>query len=86
MDKCMDEGTGNSGIKFQPENEVIIMNNFYDSQKTNVIFGKDTHKTVGEEIKKYGNRCLIVHDGGSYLTKILEDVRASLGCQRHLLL
>lgn len=54
------------------------MNNFYDSQKTNVIFGKDTHKTVGEEIKKYGNRCLIVHDGGSYLTKILEDVRASL--------
>ena len=32
------------------------MNNFYDSQKTNVIFGKDTHKTVGEEIKKDGGK------------------------------
>lgn len=54
------------------------MNNFYDSQKTNVIFGKDTHKTVGEEIKKYGNSCLIVHDGGDYLTGILSDIRGSL--------
>lgn len=54
------------------------MNNFTDSQKTNVIFGKDTHKTVGEEIKKYGNSCLIVHDSGAYLTNILADVRESL--------
>lgn len=54
------------------------MNNFYDSQKTNVIFGRDTHKRVGEEIKKYGNTCLIVHDGGEYLTGILSDIRVSL--------
>ena len=54
------------------------MNNFADSQKTNVIFGKDTHKTVGEEIKKYGNSCLIVHDSGAYLANILADVRESL--------
>ncbi|MCI8376830.1 MAG: iron-containing alcohol dehydrogenase [Lachnospiraceae bacterium] len=54
------------------------MNNFYDSQKTNVIFGKDTHKAVGEEIKKYGSSCLIVHDGGDYLKDILTDIRSSL--------
>lgn len=54
------------------------MNNFYDSQKTNVIFGKDSHKGVGEEIKKYGTSCLIVHDGGAYLTNILADIQASL--------
>lgn len=54
------------------------MNNFYDSQKTNVIFGRDTHKEVGKEIRKYGSSCLIVHDGGAYLNKILADVRASL--------
>ena len=54
------------------------MNNFFDSQKTNVIFGKDTHKSVGEEIKKYGSKCLIVHDSGDYLKNILSDIRASL--------
>lgn len=54
------------------------MNNFTILQKTKLIFGKDTVKQVGSEIKKYGNSCLIVHDGGTYLKDLLDDVKNSL--------
>ncbi len=54
------------------------MNNFEINMKTRVIVGKGTHKTVGKEVKKYADACLIVDDGGPYLAAILADVKESL--------
>ncbi len=36
------------------------MNNFRLSTPTEIIFGKDTHKNIGEEIKKYTSKILLV--------------------------
>jgi len=37
------------------------MNNFEFSQPTRIIFGKDTHKSVGDQVSKYGKNALIVY-------------------------
>ena len=41
------------------------MDNFIFHNYTKIIFGKDTEKTVGSEIKKYGSRVLLHYGGGS---------------------
>ena len=43
------------------------MNNFNFLCDTKFIFGKETEKTVGSEIKQYGKKVLFVNDGGDYL-------------------
>ena len=43
------------------------MNNFNFLCDTKFIFGKETEKTVGSEIKRYGKKVLFVNDGGDYL-------------------
>lgn len=43
------------------------MDNFNYSCTTNFIFGKKSERLVGEEIKKYGKKVLLVNDGGEYL-------------------
>ena len=46
---------------------------------TRFIVGKDTPAQVGEQIAAYGgHRVLIVDDGGSYLTELLQAVRSSI--------
>ncbi|MBS4206611.1 iron-containing alcohol dehydrogenase [Bacillus sp. FJAT-50079] len=41
------------------------MENFTYSQPTNIIFGKNTHVNIGEEVKKYSNNILLHYGGGS---------------------
>lgn len=49
---------------------------------TNFIVGKNSPALVGEEIaKRGGTRVLIVHDGGSYLEKLLGTVKTSISNQ-----
>ncbi|MFR6311166.1 iron-containing alcohol dehydrogenase [Anaerofustis stercorihominis] len=43
------------------------MNNFNFLCDTKFIFGKETEKAVGSEIKQYGKKVLFVNDGGDYL-------------------
>lgn len=56
------------------------MNNFNQYAPTEVIFGKDTEKQVGEAAKKWGgSRVLIVYGGGSVVRSgLLDRVKASL--------
>lgn len=57
------------------------MLNFDYSIPTNIFFGKDQVKVLGTEIKKYGNKILLVYGGGSIkkngiydkVTEILKD-------------
>ncbi|MEG0686861.1 MAG: iron-containing alcohol dehydrogenase, partial [Erysipelotrichales bacterium] len=44
------------------------MKNFIYQNPTKIIFGKDTHKNVGEEVAKYGKKVLL-HYGGSSIKK-----------------
>ena len=51
------------------------MNNFEYCVPTRVIFGRDTHKNIGEIISEYGFRKIMVHyGGGSVKTSGLLDV------------
>lgn len=58
------------------------MNNFTYSQPTNIIFGKDKHKDVGEHTAKYGKNILIVY-GSERIRKsgLLDDVENSLNSE-----
>jgi len=55
------------------------MNNFEYSQPTNIIFGKDTHKSVGKHVAEFGKNVLVVY-GSDRIKKsgLLPDVEASL--------
>lgn len=56
------------------------MNNFTLSTPTKIIFGKDSHKNIGEEIKKYANKILLVRLTKESLTRIgiYEEIMKSL--------
>ncbi|MGM0367007.1 MAG: iron-containing alcohol dehydrogenase [Actinomycetota bacterium] len=41
------------------------MENFEFKNCTKIIFGKDSEKKVGNEVKKYGNKVLLLYGGGS---------------------
>lgn len=49
----------------------------YDNH-TVLIFGKDKHKEVGEEIKKYGSSTMIVFYGQPYERKTINEIEESL--------
>lgn len=51
--------------------------NRYDNH-TVLIFGKDKHKEVGEEVKKYGSKVMIVFYGQPYERPIIDDIETSL--------
>lgn len=55
-----------------------MIKDFILEPKTTIIFGKDSHKKIGEQVKRYGNKCLIHHDSGTYLSSLLQDVKQSL--------
>lgn len=55
------------------------MINFTSYNPTKIIFGKDVYKNVGEEVKKYGQRILMVYGGKSLKANGTYDyVKASL--------
>lgn len=55
------------------------MNNFTFHSPTKIIFGRDAHKNIGEEIKKYSSKILFHYGGGSIKKSGLYDaVCASL--------
>ena len=45
---------------------------------TRFVFGKGSPAKAGEEVSRYGKRVLLHHDGGAYLSDLLETVRRSL--------
>ncbi|MDR1782347.1 MAG: iron-containing alcohol dehydrogenase [Bacilli bacterium] len=49
------------------------MNNFVYYNPTKIIFGKDTQKNVGDEVKKYGKKVLLHYGGGSIKKSGLYD-------------
>lgn len=52
-----------------------MANNFEFYAPTSILFGKDTEKTVGQQVKKYGaSHVLIVYGGGSVIRSGLLDV------------
>lgn len=55
------------------------MDNFRFFNATEIIFGKDTHKEVGAEVKKYGTKVLL-HYGSGHIKKsgLYDEVKASL--------
>lgn len=55
-----------------------MLENFVFHNPTTMVFGKDTENNVGGMVKKYADKCLIHHDGGTYLEALLERVRRSL--------
>lgn len=55
-----------------------MIENFELIQKTRILFGAKEEERVGELVGEYGESCLIVHDGGAYLTEVLERVKKSL--------
>ena len=56
------------------------MQNFEFYTPTKMIFGKDTHKKVGEVIKSYGFGKILLHYGKSSVKKsgLYDEVTASL--------
>lgn len=56
------------------------MNNFEYCVPTRVIFGRDTHKNIGELIAGYGFKKILVHFGGGSVRKsgLLDQVEDSL--------
>ena len=58
------------------------MENFIFSNKTKIIFGKDTENSVGVETKEYGKKVLLHYGGSSIKTSGLYDkVVESLNAQ-----
>lgn len=53
--------------------EVYSMENFILNSGTKIIFGRDTEKLLGEEIKNYGRKVLLHYGGGSIKTIGLYD-------------
>lgn len=49
----------------------------YDNH-TALIFGKNKHKEVGEEIRKYGSKVMIVFYGQPYERKTIDEIEESL--------
>lgn len=49
------------------------MDNFVFNNYTKIIFGRDTEKTVGSEMKRYGGRVLLHYGGGSIKRSGLYD-------------
>lgn len=49
------------------------MKNFTYDNRTELIFGKDTHKKVGEKVKQYSNNILLHYGGGSIQASGLYD-------------
>ncbi|WP_424245070.1 hypothetical protein Dip510_000182 [Elusimicrobium posterum] len=55
------------------------MNNFQIWNSTKIIFGKDTQKSIGAEVKKYSSKILLHYGGGSIKKNgLYADVTASL--------
>ncbi|MBE5978766.1 MAG: iron-containing alcohol dehydrogenase [Paenibacillaceae bacterium] len=56
------------------------MNNFEYCVPTRVIFGRDTHKNIGELIARYGFKKILVHFGGGSVKEsgLLDQVEDSL--------
>ena len=55
------------------------MNNFELCIPTKMIFGRDTHKQVGEQVKQYANKVLLHYGGGSIKRSgLYDEVVASL--------
>ena len=55
------------------------MNNFSFQMSTNYVFGKDKHKKIGELVKPYANKVLLVYGGGSIKRNgVYDGVTASL--------
>lgn len=55
-----------------------MLKDFNYSPKTTVLFGHGKENTVGQEVKRYGSKCLIHHDGGAYVLPLLKRVKESL--------
>jgi alcohol dehydrogenase len=55
-----------------------MLKNFTFSPKTRILFGKDAELQLGTEVAKYGMTCLVHHDGGAYLSALLDRIRTSL--------
>jgi alcohol dehydrogenase YqhD (iron-dependent ADH family) len=49
------------------------MDNFSFRNATKIIFGKDTEKTIGVEVKRYADKVLLVYGGGSIKASGLYD-------------
>lgn len=61
------------------ETEEPIVNNFELCIPTKMIFGRGTHKQVGEQVKQYANKVLLHYGGGSIKRSgLYDDVVASL--------
>ena len=61
------------------ETEEPIVNNFELCIPTKMIFGRDTHKQVGEQVKQYANKVLLHYGGGSIKRSgLYDEVVASL--------
>lgn len=56
------------------------MDNFVFCSPTKFIFGKETHKTVGEYVKQYGAKKVLLHYGGGSIKRngVYDDVIKSL--------
>ena len=55
------------------------MNNFSFQMSTNYVFGKDKHKKIGELVKPYADKVLLVYGGGSIKRNgVYDGVTASL--------
>ncbi|TET49899.1 MAG: iron-containing alcohol dehydrogenase [Actinomycetota bacterium] len=55
------------------------MENFIFKNPTKIIFGKDTHKDIGKEVKKYSNRVLFHYGMGSIKRSgLYDEIIASL--------
>lgn len=55
-----------------------MIQNFDLTQKTHILFGAGEENNVGALVAGYSDSCLVVNDGGSYLTQLLERVFDSL--------
>ncbi len=55
----------NMVMKQKNQRESCKMNDFVFQNTTKVYFGKDQLKSLGEELKQYGQRVLLVYGGGS---------------------
>ena len=49
------------------------MENFIFNNPTKIIFGRDTHKDIGKEVKKHSNRVLLHYGMGSIKKSALYD-------------
>lgn len=54
------------------------MNSYRYDNHTVLVFGKGSHKRVGEEIRKFGSKVMIVFYGQPYEKAIINDIEESL--------